>query len=72
MDQLFERVYAKILRNDVLGKFCEDPTTTEKSKFRELFSEAHSLPASRYLQYEYRFKYATYIPITEMSNFTPS
>jgi hypothetical protein len=71
MDLLFERVYPNIVRNDVLGKFCQDPSTTEKSKFRELFIEAFSSAATRYIQYEYHFRYMTYMPVLECSNFTP-
>lgn len=38
---------------------------------REFFIDVYTSVSTRYIQYEYNFKYPTYVPLIEFSNFTP-
>jgi hypothetical protein len=64
---LFERVYPKLKDSQELF-FVGVPKTKEEA--REYFIEAYTSVSTRYIQYEYNFKYPTYVPLIEFSNFT--
>jgi hypothetical protein len=68
INSLFERVWTKLQGHFYLF-FVAQPKSKEEA--REFFIEAYTSVSTRYIQYEYNFKYPTYVPLIEFSNFTP-
>ena len=70
-DKEFEDTYEKIVKNGVMDKFCSDMESNSKGHFRSLYNDSWQSVLTRIVQYEYRLKYGTYLPVIEFSNFTP-
>jgi hypothetical protein len=74
INEMFEEIYTKINETNSLSYFFPLDNHTSKSLFeqhREFFIKSYTSVSTRYIQYEYRFKYFTYVPVIEFSNFTP-